>query len=219
MLQEYSRQAGNLDLQLGLGSQADTLGQEQMQGSQVSDNNAEMQRIVLEATTEVIKDIGWYLWKDDMRVYQDRRMLTGNTPHDIEITPDMRDGDVLDYHFSVNPYSMTSKTPQQRAQALVGTMERLAPFLQPGMPIDPEKLLRIFAKYLDMPELMEVYAVQPNPEQDTGPQMRQSPVTTRNYVRQSKPGASREGNAQTAMNRAAGQRVAPAMAAAEQRRA
>ena len=172
---------------------------------------------VVDAVVEACKDIGWYLWREDVRtLYGRRRIAKTDRWKDVAIAPSDREGDFLDYHFTVNPYSLIRRTPQQKLEALTATMERIVPLLQPGMPINPEKLLQIYAKGLDLPELMEVFGAV-EPPQDT-PQQRQSPVTTRKYERTSRPGASREGSAQTAMAMANGKGVQDSMRDAQYRR-
>ena len=215
LTQEYSRQSGNLDSQLGLGPQSETAKQDAMISGQVNARQQAMAGKVMESVTDVMQDLGWYLWREDVRTFYDSRQLEGtSTTHKIEMAPSDREGDFIDYNFSVNPYSLAARSPQQQVQTMMSVLERIFPLLQPGIPINPQKLLEILADRLDMPELLELFNIQQAPEQSEGAEVRQSPVTTRNYERTSSPGASRQGNAQTAMHMAQGNEVQPSMAAA-----
>ena len=65
---------------------------------------------------------------------------------------------------------------------------------------DMERLLEIAAQYLDLPEIKQLLReVLPEEQEMMAGDARQSPTTTRNYVRRSAPGPTRSGNAMTAM--------------------
>jgi hypothetical protein len=216
--QEFSRSAGNLDAMLGLAPQSETAKQDELIQGQVNARIMKMGEKLRHAVTEVMKDIGWYLWREDVRTFYDSRPVEGTSSREeIELAPSDREGDFLDYKFEVNPHSLVSRTPQQRFQTVLAVLERLMPFMQPGMPINLEKLLAAAADKLGEPLLREVYAEPQIRQEDKSAEQRQSPVTQRTYERVSRPAASARGNAQTAMNMAMGNNVQPAMAGAMNR--
>jgi hypothetical protein len=62
--------------------------------------------------------------------------------------------------------------------------------------------LDIAAQYLDLPEIRQLLRTVTPEEQElvsSGGEARQSPTTTRNYVRRSAPGPTRSGNAMQAL--------------------
>ena len=99
------------------------------------------------------------------------------------------------------------KTPQHR---LAGLMQIVKEILLPLMPIaqgqgvglDVHALLAKMAKYMDQPDLAEIISIQEPPKQVENPgegpgvpgAAPKPPETTRNYVRESMPGRTRQGN-------------------------
>lgn len=64
---------------------------------------------------------------------------------------------------------------------------------------DMQQLLELAAQYLDLPEIKQLLRQVSPEEQAMGGESRQSPTTTRNYVRRSAPGPTRQGNAMQAL--------------------
>ena len=64
---------------------------------------------------------------------------------------------------------------------------------------DMDKLLETAAQYLNMPEVAGLLRQVSPDEQAMQGEARQSPTTTRNYVRRSAPGPTRSGNAMAAL--------------------
>ena len=109
------------------------------------------------------------------------------------------------YQMQIEPYTDVYKSPEQRFQALLGLWERM---IMPGVQLgvvdstpDMDRLMEIAAQYLDLPELKQLLR-EVTPEEQmmmASGEARQSPTTTRNYVRRSAPGPTRSGNAMTAL--------------------
>lgn len=116
--------AGNIDSLGGLGSAADTLGQEELMASAASKRMAEMQRRVIECDVAVVRDLAWYRFHDPTLNEQVSFEANGlQAPYDI--TPaDMR-GDAMDYNYKVNPASISMRTPEQQLEQMLQTYERI----------------------------------------------------------------------------------------------
>ena len=159
----FDRMAGNLQAMLGLGPQADTLGQEKLIHGAVSAKEAKMQLKVLGATTRVIRDLGFMLWTDSVKVMPQTYSVPGAPGYELDTTwtPDDREGDFFDYNHSIDIYSMAYRSPEQRAQALVATMTGLIlpleqQIMAQGGVIDIQVLCDTVAELTDQPYLKEI---------------------------------------------------------------
>ena len=209
----FSQLAGNLDALGGLGPQSDTVRQDMMISSTVSKKAAKMTREVVDATVKVIEDLIYRIHTDPFRTYQTLRPL-GKTDFQLvaELKPGERHFALEDFQVKIDPYSMQYKSPQERAQEIIQIISSLAlpmmPFLQQqGINLNTQALFEYLAKYLNLPELGQIFEFTgaPTPGTSSTPQQpRQSPVTHRTYERVNRPGATRQGNTQTLMQAAMG---------------
>jgi len=115
----------------------------------------------------------------------------------------MQPGGYDSYQMSIEPYTDIYRSPEQRFQTLLSLWERL---IMPGVQLgvvdstpDMQQLMEIAAQYLDLPELKQLLRQVTPEEQMMSGEARQSPTTTRNYVRRSAPGPTRSGNAMQAL--------------------
>jgi hypothetical protein len=206
----YDRMAGNLKAMVGLGSQAATLGQEQLIHGAVSKKEAHMQYKVVEHTTSVIRDLGYLLWSDSAKVIPGKIQIPGAQGYAVDATwtPGDREGDFYDYQLGIDVYSMPYQSPAQRAQTLNTLIGQIyAPLsqllMQQGGTLDIRKITEIYSELLNIPELKEIVRFdamppamgQPGQPPQPGqgqPQRGQSgpskpPATTRQYIRQNVP--------------------------------
>lgn len=209
--------AGNLDTLGGLSTQADTLGQEQLLAGQSSKRVEYMVKRVMRFTTRLVRDIAWYQDTDPFANEQMQYTIPG-TSLDIpmQYSADTRKGDFLDFDYQLVPYSMQPQSPSQRIQSIAMLFERfIAPMLPQmeaqGMYIDVQTFVQLLSQYANLPELGEVIRssgitgmrdIQGKSAEQQRP--RQSPVTTRNYVRRNIPGATRQGQDQVMQQLLAG---------------
>lgn len=200
----FSRQAGNLDAALGLGPQSETASQDAIILQTVQGQLNRMAKRVQTAVTELCKDIGWYLWRDDRRQFEGFRAIAGtDRSYEYLIAPGDREGDWLDYGFTIDPYSIRYRTPRERSQVLLALWDRmilpLAPMLpELGLELDAAKVFETVADYENLPELKEILKItSPRDTQDVSP--RQSANTTRTYERVSR-GPSRQSQANMAVS-------------------
>ena len=196
VVDKFDRMGGNLQAKLGLGSQAGTLGQDELIHAAASNEEAFMQTHVLEAVQRLVRDLGWMLWVDEVNVYPGSMPIEGAEGYSVDTTwtPEDREGDFFDYNFDVDVYSMPYQSPQQRVQQLsglvTGIFAPLMPMLQQqGGLINLQKLTDIYSDLLNEPRLREVVQFSAMvPDMDTpGPAGTQPPHTTREYVRRNVP--------------------------------
>lgn len=213
-LDQFDKMAGNLSTLGGLRSQANTLGQEELLASQAGGQIASMQDVTFAHVTSVIRKMGWHWWHDPSSVRKVNYQLPSSNrmfPREIHpwnapdmpmngrmVSPLRRDGDMPT--FKVDAYSIRHTTPQQRMQDLMGFLSTVyAPMAQIAMSqgevLSFRKLLEIYSKLRDAPEVTELFSTTFMPEQtmagEGGEHMAtKSPNTTREVVRRSAGGES-----------------------------
>lgn len=195
---------GNTDVLAGLGAQAPTATQEQMVNSQASGKIQLHEVDTANFQVEVFEAIRWYLMHEQVEPIAITKEVDGT---DIRISSTFEaekvPGRFDSYTMQIEPYTETYRSPEQRFQSLLSLWERL---IMPGVQLgvvdatpDMQRLLTIASQYLDLPEVKQLLrVVSPEEQQSTG-EARQSPTTTRNYVRRSAPGPTRSGNAMAAL--------------------
>ena len=210
---------GNLDALGGLSPQAETLGQDQMLIQNASKRVADMQDRTIEYARNIMRDLGWYMWQDPLIELPLVKRVPGT---DVEIpvtwTPEQREGDFMDYNLNIEPYSMQHSSPGLRLQTLMGMVQSILlpamPMLeQQGIHVDFEALLKLIAKFSNLPELEEILVFSGEPSYDPGPvQTRRGGMpaqTTRRYERVNRPGATRSGKEAALMQTLLGGRAQP----------
>jgi len=158
---------GNLSQQAGLGSSASTLGQEQLIKQAANVRISSMQGVLLTATEGILQDVAFYLHHHPTQEFDLTREIPG-TDMKLPIKwprrdngfgdeMDVRTGEYEEYMFSIEPYSMVSVSPGQRAEMLRSIWSQdILPAIQLGIQPDVYKYLAKLGKYLDLPELAEI---------------------------------------------------------------
>jgi hypothetical protein len=198
---------GNTDVLAGLGAQAPTATQEQMVSTQASGKIQLHEVDTANFVTELFEAIRWYLYHEQVEpIPITKEVGTMRIPATFDSgKAAAQPGGFDSYQMSIEPYTDVYKSPEQRFQTLLQLWERL---IMPGVQLgvvdstpDMERLLEIAAQYLDLPEIKQLLREVLPEEQEMmmAGEARQSPTTTRNYVRRSAPGPTRSGNAMTAM--------------------
>jgi hypothetical protein len=216
----FSWLSGNLDALGGLGPQAGTLGQDRLLFASANQRIAGMQDRVLEFTRDVIRDMSYWLWEEPLESYPLTLEFPELDPMSTELTPEDRDSHaVFEHEMQIEPYSMQHMSPSERLQNInqivTGIIMPSMPLLQQqGLNVDMAKLMEMYARYSNLPELNELIVreeemlpgLQGVPEEGGGSggeggggggnrQPRQSPVTHRTNERVSTPGPSSRANA------------------------
>ena len=188
---------GNLTQQAGLGASAGTLGQEQLIKQASSVRIGAMQGALLTATTEVVKDIGFYLHYHPTVEY-DLTLPIDGTDIELPITwprqqdewgneTDARKGDHDEYGISIQPYSMQDVSPGQRATMLRTIWrEDIMPLTQMGLQPDIYAYLQKLSAYYDLPELGDIVPMMQTlqPQQGGAANMPQPGKPGGHYVRE-----------------------------------
>jgi hypothetical protein len=194
---------GNLDSMGGLAQQGKTLGQEQLLAESSSEMLRDMQSSVLKFTKKAMSDVAWYMYTNPVDTYNLEKTIEGFGNVPFEYGPDKRTEDFYSFHLDIQPFSLQSKTPQERLAAVMNIVQSvilpLAPqFAEWGIQLNMKELVEILSKYSDLPEITNVLSSQVPLQGQTmmspggnsfgqnstsGRRPLQSPNTTRNYNR------------------------------------
>ncbi len=190
--ERFSYMAGNLDSIGGLGSNADTLGQEELMASSASRMISEYQDLVYVWLKAVTTRIARYVWDDPIGTVKIAKRVPGT---DIIVPetfgPMSKRGTWDDYSIDVLPCASQRHTPTSRLKAIQGflleVVQPLMPVLQAqGHQINFEAICRYFERYADLPELAEIVTLAGG-EGMEAPQLSDSApkpsVTNRTYTR------------------------------------
>lgn len=203
---------GNTDMLAGLGSQTPTATQEQMVQQSASGFVQSMELETADFVREVFEAIRWYLFHEQqmpVSIVKEVRGTRFRVPDEWSAAKATESGGRFDaFAMQIEPYSLVYRSPEQRAQALVEIWrDIIMPALQLGMinqVPDMDRLLEILAQYRNLPEIQSLLRRVTDTERAAaggggGDQMRQSPNTTRTYVRRGSPGPTQRGMAMQAM--------------------
>ena len=191
---EYNTLAGNLTAMGGLGTQAATLGQEEIIHGQVGRMEADMRMSVVEFAAESTLDLGRLMWNDQTLELQSS-IAVGNSGIEVAAnwTPDNRMGEFEDYDFRVEPYSMVFTTPERKREELYQFLNRIAPlwpmFQQSGASLDAQAIVDEVARLSNRPEYKRFITFAPPADTLGGDQntVRQPAVTSRETTRRNIP--------------------------------
>jgi len=211
-MQQFSKQAGNLEQQLGLGSSADTYGQEQMIGAGVSRMEASYQARFTEFTQDIVKQLGKLLFNDNVTEVPMMGKVTG-TDYQFDdkwqgaMQEGSREGEDIDYDVDIVPHSQEYRSPRQRLQDIDETWDRMmavAPMvLQSGKIPNVDGYLKLRARYTGVPELETLFLDNQTPPEEEGGQPPSSP-NGGEYTHKSQPSGQSNGSE----NEAIGQMMA-----------
>ena len=205
----FSYFAGNLDSLGGLSPQAETLGQDKLLSEAANARVNGMSEAVVDFSKKIFKRLAWYVWTDPVRERTYHKTVNGASGFSIKKkwTPETRDGEFLDYNFSIDVYSMQDDSPSTRIQKFGMVFER---FLMPLMPmlqeqgayIDIVKVCEFLSKNAALPELDELVKFSQSKMEEGPVRGNSTPEatsfkpasTTRRYERVNRPGGTRSGN-------------------------
>lgn len=225
-IQQFDFIAGNLSMLGGLSPQSDTLGQDQLLAASAGVRIEDMQSQVYDFTQGLVKTMAFYLWYDPfIQIPLSRRISIGGREFEAPFVygDEHREGDFLDYNFSVAVYSMQEATPAQKLRTV---MEILNSVIMPlgeamaaqGMALDIAALLRVIGKTANLPELDEIIMSAQPVEQEgpvqTGAMGYKPAKTERTYTRRTTPGTTRNSQLGAQISAMMGSRQQPAEAAA-----
>ena len=201
----FSYLGGNLDTLGGLSKGADTLGQERLLKQASSMKIVELQEKTTQAVKRVVECIAKYIYYDPIGTYPFSKQAEGtDIVFETDFPPEAREGDFIDFNIEISPYSMQDRSPAERVQSMMELMQGviipMAPQMaQMGVKPDMQAFLHYVSKYSNTPEIDQILGLMTDEEkamQNAGSGAeapRQSPVTTRRYIREGRSGQTRQG--------------------------
>lgn len=193
MLELFDQQSGNLSALAGLGSSADTLGQEQIIANASNRKVGSLQNKVAAFASGIFRSLGFMLWEDEILEMSTEVEAGGFVAGDTW-KPYEREGNFLDYNFDINAYSMPYTPPAAQAQLLMSVVERIfLPAVEmmaaQGGQVDFAEISDRLATMLNMPAIKDCvkFTVAPDSEETPASSSAKPPSTTRNYTRTSVP--------------------------------
>lgn len=158
LFEQFSRIGGNVDLLGGLQPQSDTLGQDEMLFTNATARIDDMRLEVYEFTKHVGAKLAWYLWHDPLVELP----LVGRGESPVTFSAAQRAGRFMDYHFDIEPYSMSPDSPTRRYRR---TLEWIDHVVVPtakiavaqGYKLDVDRLAAITGKMLNIDQSGELY--------------------------------------------------------------
>lgn len=153
----FAEAAMNLDLLSGRGSNEPTLGQAEMVQANTSVRLADMQNIVYGHVGDVVKSLLFYLHTDPLIEKPLIRRVNG-VEQQVFYTPEMREGDWLDYHITIKPMSMARQDPNLKVRRLMEFFSNVIPaiansFMMLGGAINLEESIILIGREMGIEDL------------------------------------------------------------------
>jgi hypothetical protein len=186
-LDQFSKQAGNLDNQLGTGPSADTLGQEQMISASVGSVRGFYQLRFINAVRGIMNEMARLIWHDKITEIPGSLTIPGTAitvpdtwlgaADDTQTAPDgtpipPRLGAFDDYDLDFEVGSTKHQPPEVRAQRIRQTFQEILAgaqiFAMSGAQPNPQRYLEILARYENMPEYLELLSSNNMPQEMGG---------------------------------------------------
>jgi hypothetical protein len=203
MLKTYSLFSdfnGNISALAGLGPQSSTVGQDKMILESASKRVADMQDKFYEFTKEVVESIVLYILTDPYMHHEVMKKYRGaNVEIPTILSALTMKGEMGDYDFEIEPYSMHHSTPATKLATINAFTQQIIPMLpalqQQGIGFDWENWAEINARYSAVPEIQDllIFSEAPAPDPDVGDLGKMPTETTRTNVRINRPGATQQG--------------------------
>lgn len=201
------RASGMLSIIGGLDSNAETLGQEQIQAAGAGGKISAWQDKVYAFTKGIAKDLILYDTQNELlQIPVTMTVARNGMEYPSVVTPAKHAESFRDMNFDIVPYSMQDKTPESKASMLTQIVNLLAPL---GVMPNVGELVDLFGQYTGMAsELKRVYPQGSKPsDQPQQDRPQKSPATAGITGRRSSTGGSQQGrNADLAQQLMATQR-------------
>jgi hypothetical protein len=211
---------GNWDSIGGLAAQSRTVGQDRLMGESSSEQVKDMQERTYAFTKSIMTKQAWYLWNDPLIQLPLTKPIPGtNLSIPIMFNAQRRMGEFFHYNFSVDPYSLTSQSPADKASAVTQFVTQILlpamPILQQsGVAVDWERFFKLLAKYMQLPELNQILSyAQGEAQPGRGPVMPPPGMpanTSRTYERVNRSAPTRGSQDEVAMSMMFGNEKQPA---------
>lgn len=120
-MQTTDTEGGNLQTLGGLGPSAETFRGDKLIHDTASSLIRFLQLGLMRTAKSILRKHAWWVWVEDIRDFSGWTSVPGE--HDIPIewsfTAEEREGDYLDYNYSLVPHSLVEQTPEEKAQEVV----------------------------------------------------------------------------------------------------
>ncbi len=158
--QQYSEMAMNIDLLSGTGSDEPTATQAEMVQANTSVRLADMQNMVYQFTAKIMERLAFFLHTDPLIELPLVKRVNG-IDQQIVYSPEMREGDWIDYHLKVTPYSMARQDPNVKVRRIIEFTGQVIPALAQayqmlGPAFNIEATLSILGREMGIDELDEM---------------------------------------------------------------
>ena len=160
----FSWLGGNLDSLGGLASNAGTATQQEMENAGANSLIDELSDKFTSFLQRVTTDLAWYIYSDPQGTRRLVKRLEG-TDWELPIQwgPEQRTMDFFHFEFELDPFSIHTRTPQQRLQMIMDLVPRAMQiaqakmlFAQVGDELDTEAMWRLITRYTGLTELSEL---------------------------------------------------------------
>lgn len=153
MMQEQTRQGANPDVLGGKGTQAPTLGQEQMLFANAARHVDNMNNRYSDFTSSILRKLAWAFWTDPTVHVPVIKEIPGVVELPEVFAPAERVGDFYDFTFKIVPYSAQRMSPEIQYQKMMGFLTQwLIPTMQmaaqQGQQVDFPTVNETLADYL-----------------------------------------------------------------------
>lgn len=189
----FNENAGNLNVSAGLGSEADTFGQEKLLAANASKQVVDMGDEVTRVVGDIVKSIAFYILTDPLARIPIRKKIPGVPGVEVLTTFDGQEvqGEFNEYTISLFPYSLEERSPSGDVAAVLQIIQQvylplLADAQAQGISLDVATLFTEIGDSLNLPVLSRVLVSSEGQLTDRGgsQEPRQAANTTRTQIRQ-----------------------------------
>jgi hypothetical protein len=157
---KFSEMAMNIDLLSGSGTSEPTATQSELVSANSSIRLADMQNMVYDFTAQIFKKITFYLHTDPM-IELPLIKRTQGVEEQVFYTPEMREGDWLDYNITVIPFSMARADPNVKVRRMLEFFSSVIPALASaaqmlGPALNLEQAITIMGREMAIENLDEI---------------------------------------------------------------
>ena len=125
-IQQFDDHAGGIPVLAGTQPMSETFKQDQLLHSSANVLIDAMRQKIMTFINKIIYTHAWYIWTDPIREINVIKKIPGtNIEVPVTVPPDVRDGDFLQYNFSIDPYSLQNRTPNERAQQIIALWNQI----------------------------------------------------------------------------------------------
>jgi len=149
--------SGNPELIGGTGPQANTLGQDEMNKASAGTRVAYYRKRLLDTAGSVLRKVAWHRWLDPIWTRDMTLTTKTGVPIPIRWTPDLREGDFLDFNFAIDANVKRGLDPDEQYQRVVQWLTTVVFPLQQigamqGQLLQADEVVRITGQLLGIRE-------------------------------------------------------------------